>query len=109
MLVQGGSGRRTSRSTPSPRSCPATSPSPSTARYCTVLYCTVLYCTVLTLNCKADGSPEPAYTWYKDGRVVATAPSSPKSHRVILPTGSLFFLNVRQSKKEQVSSKLVAS
>ena len=75
----------------------------------TVLYCTVLYCTVLTLNCKADGSPEPAYTWYKDGRVVATAPSSPKSHRVILPTGSLFFLNVRQSKKEQVSSKLVVS
>ena len=42
------------------------------------------------------------YTWYKDGRVVATAPSNPKSHRVILPTGSLFFLNVRQSKKEQV-------
>ena len=58
----------------------------------------------LTLNCKADGSPEPSYTWYKEGRVVATAPSSPKSHRVILPTGSLFFLNVRQSKKEQVSS-----
>ena len=57
----------------------------------------------LTLNCKADGAPEPRYTWYKDGRVVATAPSSPKSHRVILPTGSLFFLNVRQNKKEQVS------
>ena len=56
----------------------------------------------LTLNCKADGSPEPEYTWYKDGRLVATAPSSPKSHRVILPTGSLFFLNVRQNKKEQV-------
>ena len=57
----------------------------------------------LTLNCKADGFPEPRYTWYKDGRVVATAPSSPKSHRVILPTGSLFFLNVRQNKKEQVN------
>ena len=56
----------------------------------------------LTLNCKADGWPEPRYSWYKDGRLVATAPSSPKSHRVILPTGSLFFLNVRQNKKEQV-------
>ena len=54
------------------------------------------------LPCIARGSPLPEYTWYKDGRVVATAPSSPKSHRVILPTGSLFFLNVRQNKKEQV-------
>ena len=57
----------------------------------------------LTLNCKADGVPEPQYSWYKDGRLVATAPSTPKSHRVILPTGSLFFLNVRQNKKEQVT------
>ena len=56
----------------------------------------------LTLNCMADGYPEPKYTWYKDGKIVLTAPSSPKSHRVILPTGSLFFLNVRQNKKEQV-------
>ena len=54
------------------------------------------------MNCMADGYPEPKYTWYKDGEIVLTAPSSPKSHRVILPTGSLFFLNVRQNKKEQV-------
>ena len=52
----------------------------------------------------ADGYPEPKYTWYKDGEIVLTAPSSPKSHRVILPGGSLFFLNVRQNKKEQVFS-----
>eukprot|EP00092_Neocalanus_flemingeri_P031723 GFUD01034457.1.p1 GENE.GFUD01034457.1~~GFUD01034457.1.p1 ORF type:complete len:1341 (+),score=224.87 GFUD01034457.1:285-4307(+) len=57
----------------------------------------------LTLNCMADGYPEPQYTWYKDGEVVLTAPNHPKSHRVILPTGSLFFLNVRQNKKEQDS------
>ena len=56
----------------------------------------------LTLNCMADGYPEPKYTWYRNGEIVLTAPSSPKSHRVILPTGSLFFLNVRQNKKEQV-------
>ncbi len=56
----------------------------------------------LTLNCKAEGVPEPEIRWYKDGQLVPTAPSSPKSHRVILPTGSLFFLRVIQSKKEQV-------
>ena len=40
---------------------------------------------------------------YKDGYEVLTAPSNPKSHRVILPTGSLFFLRVMQNKKEDVS------
>ena len=55
----------------------------------------------LTLNCKADGIPEPEIKWYRDGHLVPTAPSSPKSHRVILPAGSLFFLRVIQSKKEQ--------
>ena len=41
---------------------------------------------------------------YKDGFEVLTAPSNPKSHRVILPTGSLFFLRVMQNKKEDVSA-----
>ena len=59
----------------------------------------------LTLNCKAEGVPEPEIKWYKDGQLVPTAPSSPKSHRVILPTGSLFFLRVIQSKKEQVRTQ----
>jgi len=53
------------------------------------------------LSCEAEGNPEPEYTWYRNGEIVLTQPSSPKSHRVILPTGSLFFLNVRQNKKEQ--------
>ena len=43
---------------------------------------------------------------YKDGYEVLTAPSNPKSHRVILPTGSLFFLRVMQNKKEEVSWKM---
>ena len=43
---------------------------------------------------------------YKDGFEVLTAPSNPKSHRVILPTGSLFFLRVMQNKKEEVSWKM---
>ncbi len=54
----------------------------------------------LTLNCKADGIPEPEIKWFKDGIEVPTAPSNPESHRVILPTGSLFFLRVIQNKKE---------
>lgn len=56
-----------------------------------------------TLNCMADGDPEPVISWYKYGREVLTAPSYPKSHRVILPKGSLFFLRVMQNKKEDDS------
>ena len=49
-----------------------------------------------------DGYADPKYTWYKDGKIVITAPSSPKSNRFILLTGSLFFPHVRQNKKVQL-------
>lgn len=52
----------------------------------------------LTLHCKAEGEPEPRIEWYKDGELIV---SDGKSHRVILPTGSLFFLHVVHTKKEQ--------
>ncbi len=55
----------------------------------------------LTLNCKADGIPEPTVAWFRDGHPIETSPSSPHSHRVLLPSGSLFFLRVMQNKKEQ--------
>eukprot|EP00095_Tigriopus_kingsejongensis_P009446 maker-scaffold108_size357748-snap-gene-2.19 protein:Tk09446 transcript:maker-scaffold108_size357748-snap-gene-2.19-mRNA-1 annotation:"roundabout-like protein 2" len=55
----------------------------------------------LTLNCKAEGIPYPNITWYRDGLPIETSPGTPQSHRVLFPTGSLFFLRVMQNKKEQ--------
>lgn len=47
------------------------------------------------LDCRADGNPTPIIEWYKDGKKV-----SKTGNRMVLPTGSLFFLHVIQNKKD---------
>ncbi|KAM9318090.1 roundabout homolog 2 [Pholidichthys leucotaenia] len=57
-----------------------------------------------TLNCKGEGRPNPTIEWYKDGERVETITDDPRSHRMILPSGSLFFLRIvhgRRSKPDE--------
>ncbi|XP_045070612.1 roundabout homolog 2-like isoform X7 [Coregonus clupeaformis] len=64
-----------------------------------------------TLNCKAEGRPSPTVEWYKDGERVETDKDDPRSHRMLLPSGSLFFLRIvhgRRSKPDEGSYICVA-
>ena len=64
-----------------------------------------------TLNCKAEGRPNPTVEWYKDGERVETDRDDPRSHRMLLPSGSLFFLRIvhgRRSKPDEGSYVCVA-
>ncbi|XP_061416519.1 LOW QUALITY PROTEIN: roundabout homolog 2-like [Lethenteron reissneri] len=64
-----------------------------------------------TLNCKAEGRPVPTVEWYKDGERVETDRDDPRSHRMLLPTGSLFFLRIvhgRRTKTDEGSYVCVA-
>uniref|UniRef100_A0A8C8G095 Roundabout, axon guidance receptor, homolog 3 (Drosophila) n=1 Tax=Oncorhynchus tshawytscha TaxID=74940 RepID=A0A8C8G095_ONCTS len=57
-----------------------------------------------TLNCKAEGRPNPTVEWYKDRERVETDRDDPRSHRMLLPSGSLFFLRIvhgRRSKPDE--------
>lgn len=65
----------------------------------------------ITLNCKAEGRPTPIIEWYKDGERVETDKDDPRSHRMLLPSGSLFFLRIvhgRRSKPDEGSYVCVA-
>ncbi|XP_026114842.1 roundabout homolog 2-like [Carassius auratus] len=64
-----------------------------------------------TLNCKAEGRPTPTIEWYKDGERVETDKDDPRSHRMLLPSGSLFFLRIvhgRRSKPDEGAYVCVA-
>ncbi|XP_053673917.1 protein sax-3 [Anopheles nili] len=50
-----------------------------------------------TLNCKAEGIPQPSIQWYKDGAPLKILQGS---HRIALPAGGLFFLKVVNSRRE---------
>ncbi|KAJ8275528.1 hypothetical protein COCON_G00072800 [Conger conger] len=79
------SGRRThppgSWSTPLISSCPGGSPPPSTAR--------------------RRAAPPPTVEWYKDGDRVETDRENPRSHRMLLPSGSLFFLRIVHGRRSK--------
>ncbi|KAK7069443.1 hypothetical protein SK128_021414, partial [Halocaridina rubra] len=51
-----------------------------------------------TLNCAASGAAR--ITWYRDGQEVLTSSQDTRSHRVLLPSGSLFFLRVSSGRRD---------
>uniref|UniRef100_A0A8D0HK70 Ig-like domain-containing protein n=1 Tax=Sphenodon punctatus TaxID=8508 RepID=A0A8D0HK70_SPHPU len=51
-----------------------------------------------TLNCKAEGRPTPTT---EGGERVETVKDDPCSHRMLLPTGSLFFLRIVHGRKSR--------
>ncbi|XP_048351334.1 roundabout homolog 1 isoform X6 [Sphaerodactylus townsendi] len=54
-----------------------------------------------TLNCKAEGRPAPTIEWYKGGERVETDKDDPRSNRMLLPSGSLFFLRIVHGRKSR--------
>ena len=58
----------------------------------------------VTLDCRANGEPQPIIEWFKDGEPVKMAPEDPASHRMLLPDGFLFFLNMQYHTSQKTKS-----
>ena len=46
-------------------------------------------------------TPPPVITWYRNGQPVITANENPSSHRMLLPSGQLFFLRIIHNKNNK--------
>ncbi|XP_053642580.2 roundabout homolog 2 isoform X1 [Cherax quadricarinatus] len=57
----------------------------------------------VTLNCVS--SEATRIRWFREGEEVITSTQDPHSHRILLPTGSLFFLRVTDTKKDSDTGK----
>ncbi|KAG9482417.1 hypothetical protein GDO78_011222 [Eleutherodactylus coqui] len=51
-----------------------------------------------TMNCRADGNPEPTIEWYRNGELVNFS----KGHNSLILGGSLFFLHIKGKSDEGV-------
>uniref|UniRef100_A0A8C6RQI0 Roundabout homolog 3 n=1 Tax=Nannospalax galili TaxID=1026970 RepID=A0A8C6RQI0_NANGA len=54
-----------------------------------------------TLPCRAEGRPRPNIEWYKNGARVATAREDPRAHRLLLPSGALFFPRIVHGRRSR--------
>ncbi|KAM3868725.1 roundabout homolog 4 [Diretmus argenteus] len=54
-----------------------------------------------TLSCRAEGNPEPAIEWLRNGQPLVTDKRDGQSQPMALPDGSLFFLSVAEGRRSQ--------
>ncbi|XP_077098499.1 roundabout homolog 4 isoform X2 [Siphateles boraxobius] len=54
-----------------------------------------------TLSCRAEGNPEPAIEWLRNGQPLDINKMDAQSRPIVLPEGSLFFFRVLPGRKSQ--------